>query len=130
MKFDNVGQHSSTCNCSTCQSFTSLSRLVVGEWPPLWAGYSAPTVSFSYDIEMPGTKRESIVAKLKGETLKLSWSTRLGEGKTQSIPFDKTYDLNKLSCSYQDGLLKIYVPLKETQPPVPAEEPEIDIEIK
>lgn len=113
--------HGPTCQCLSCL-FSDPNRL---------HSYKGPQVDFRYEIEMAGTKKESISVKQKGGNLNIAWDTRLGERRTQLLPIgDKYYDMEKLSVSYEDGLLKVYVPLKPEFPPVPPEEPEIDIEIK
>lgn len=90
-----------------------------------------PKHDFHYDIEMPGVKRENISVKAKGGNVTVVWTSHLGETKTQMLPIGtKYYEMEKLSVTYADGLLKIHCPLKPEFPPDPPQEPEIDIEIK
>jgi HSP20 family molecular chaperone IbpA len=115
------GTHPYACTCYLCRGST---------WHPLQE-YKGPQHDFWFDIEMPGTKKESISVKQKGGIINIAWDSRLGERKTQSLPIGtKYYDMEKLSVTYRDGLLKIHCPLKAEFPPEPPQEPEIDIEIK
>lgn len=115
------GGHPYSCTCFLCRS---------SSWNPL-KEYQGPQHDFWFVIEMAGTKKESISVKQKGGIINVVWTSRMGELKNQSLPIgDKYYDMEKLSVTYTDGLLKIHCPLKQERPPEPPQEPEIDIEIK
>lgn len=115
------GGHPYGCNCFSCGGMSLI---------PL-KEYKGPEHDFYFDIEMAGTKRDSLSVKSKGGMVIVKWTSRLGESKQQTLPLgDKYYDIEKLSVKYEDGLLKIFCPLKPEFPPEPPQEPEIDIEIK
>lgn len=114
-------KHPYGCSCWTCRNttFTDLLKEV------------KPTADFRHELEMAGVKKEKISVKRQGGTVKVSWTTRLGESR--HIPFpvgDKYYDMEKLSVKYEDGMLQFHCPLKPEVPQDPPQEPEIDIEIK
>ncbi len=102
----------------------------IQSWPTL--ELDTPKVDFRHEIEMAGTKKSSISLKFKSGQFTVTWTTRLGQLRyfTYSLG-EKYYETDKLSATYEDGLLTIHCPLKQViPPPTPPPEPEIDIEIK
>jgi len=112
--------HPIGCQCSGCKV----------DWMEVLK-FTGPTTDFITWLEMPGTKKKDLSIKLKGSILTVKYTTRLGEAKTYTCTIsEKFYEVDKLSCSYEDGLLTIKAPLKKEKPPEPPQEPEIEIEIK
>lgn len=110
------GTHSYSCHCRSC---SRLKELVL------------PSKQFKISLEMAGTKRDEIKVTLKGETLDVKYSTRLGETKYYSAQVSsKFFDLDKIECKYEDGLLTVTAPLKDQEPEKLPDPPEIKIEIK
>lgn len=110
------GTHPYSCNCLACyynKVFTAFDK------------------DFRLTMEMAGTKKSDIAVTLKGEVLNVKHTTRLGELKEYSVTVPrKYYDLDKLECAYEDGLLTVTVPLKKIKPEAPPEIPETQIKIK
>lgn len=110
------GGHPQSCQCLSCFVDRQL---------------AAPKRPFYFTVELAGVKRANIDVTLKGEFLNIKWTTRLGELKNSSTLIgSKYYDLDKISCTYEDGLLKVMVPLKDLEPEIPPNIPEKKIEIK
>lgn len=109
------GAHPFSCQCLSC-TFVKLT--------------AAPTTDFLLTQEMPGVKKENVSVTLKANLLNIKWTSRLGESKNFSTTISKHFDLDKLDCSYDNGLLTIKVPLKKQLPQEPPEIPETKIEIK
>jgi hypothetical protein len=117
------GDHPYACRCFTCGSDRFDMRSLLKDL--------RPDVDFSYELEIAGTKKTSISVKTKGDQVNITWTSRLGKAELKSFPLNRDfYDLEKLSVTYEDGLLSVFCPVKREIPPEPPQEPEIDIEIK
>lgn len=92
--------------------------------------HKTPTRPWESSLELAGIKKANIAVSVKGDFVKIKWTTRLGEVKDiQTFIGGKYYDMDELECKFEDGLLTVIVPLKQA-PPEPLAEPEKQIEIK
>lgn len=87
-----------------------------------------PTSDFKLEVETPGVKREAIVAKFKGNLLEITYKDRFGRNMSFTRPCsDKYYDRSRVDCQYENGILRVNVPVIK---PDITENQEIPIEIK
>lgn len=108
--------HHSRCTCLSCHFAQVL---------------APPTSDFLLTLEMPGTKKQDVSVTLKGDLVRIEYTTRYGESKAHTTSIgSKYFDVSKLDCKYEDGLLTIKAPLKKIKPETPPEPPETKIEIK
>lgn len=119
------GGHGDNCLCFICnKGARTFTRDIFGPYVP-------PQYDFFFQLDMAGTKRTDISVKLQGSQLKIVYTTRLGEQKVSShIIGDKYYEQDKITCTYENGLLTIKVPVKKVKIEELPLEPEIEIEIK